>query len=262
MHKSVRYIPLYFLTALLLLVACERQDETECFPQRITRTILQGTNANAITSDYKYQDNRLDHIIFSNSQTHYFIYGDNGRLATVDMIDVKNFQENEYRMDYDGEGKLKRMDHYRMQLDRITQAALDTTYMGYSEFTYKGGWVSGKNAYSMDVGTGDLIHATRDSYSYDISGNITIHLSLDLVTGDTLVNDSMVYDRQRNLFSSLDLYFDGESHVNNLVEKTSLLSGEVYSYQILYSTSGFPDQVNIKLDGYLSEVIRVNYLCQ
>lgn len=245
----------------MLVSSCEPEEEIRCYPERITRKIATGSGNNTIIADYKYIEDTLDHIVRSDFQTHYYKYNDEGQIAVVSRKNVQTYQDNQSRYSYDG-GLLVRSDEYRVSLDRFTQEELDAVQTGYREFFYNGKLVMEEKIYQMNDTTESMELTLIKSFKYDPSGNITEYAAMNQPAGDTIEAYSYSYDLQRNPFSSMDLVFDGESHVNNIVEKTDLLTGEVASYQVLYNPTGFPNQVNIKLGDYISEIITIDYSCR
>ncbi len=255
-------IPAIFIALLILGSACETEtDRLSCLPQLITRTMAQGTNATAITADYKYVDDQLDYIIWSNYQTHYFRYNETGQLSTLTRKNVQTYQKLESRLVYEGDLVL-RSDEYSISLDRFTQEDSDTTYTGYKTFEYDGDKITSEEVYIMNPGTQGLEMEAYKEYEYDLSGNMIKYVCLDGIQGDTIEAFSYAYDLKRNIYSSLKLPFEGKTYVNNIIQTTDLLSGDVLFHQIVYSPTNFPEQVVIKQDSYLTEVIRVDYTCK
>jgi len=247
--------------SMLLMAGCETdQEESYCYPQRITQTIPEGSETTQVTADFNYEDNRLDHIIWSNFQTHYFSYLEDGNLRSVAKKNVQTFRTRESVMVYD-EGRVSRTNKYSISLDRFTQENLDTTFTGYHLFTYEDGHIVLEEVYSNNEENTGADLAAYNMYTYDAVGNITRAVSLTAKGGDTLSASSFTYDNKKHPFNGLELPFEGESHINNVHERTDLVSGDVYFHQVIYTPSDYPEQLNIKQESYLTEVIRIDYLC-
>lgn len=255
-----RYNCLLPFLLLLILPGCETQKETWCFPGRISTTIADGTDATQVTADYQYEGERPDRVIYSNFQTHFFDYYADGTLRSVTRKNVQTFQALESIYTYEG-GLVERSDEYRVRLDRFTQENVDTVQTGYRLFTYVGGNITLERVFFMDASTGDESLQAYNTCTYDAAGNMTTYISLDDINGDTLEAASFVYDTQKHPLRELGLVFEGETHVNNVLQRTDLLTGEVYNHQIIYTPAQYPEQINVKLGSYLVEVIRMDYTC-
>lgn len=254
-----------FISILFVIVimvsGCEKEKEIACYPQRVTKRFVGGSGATSLTADYKYVGDTLDRIIWSNYQTHFFTYNQPGNLSIVSRKNVQTFKRHESRLVYEDELVLK-VNEYIMNLDRSTQEDIDTILSGYREFEYDGGEVQGEKVYSIDELSGEMGLDFFKKYEYDLNGNMISYVSLDDINGDTTEAFSYTYDNQKNPFSSLNLLFEGETHVNNIVESIDLLTDNVYSYQISYSFEDLPEQINIKQESILLELITIDYMCK
>jgi len=249
------------MAVLLVIAGCNKEPETSyCYPQRVTRTIPEGSETTQVTADFKYTDGRLDHIIWSNFQTHYFNYLESGDLRSVARKNVQTFRTHESVLTYD-EGRMIRSDEYNINLDRFTQENTDTTHTGYHTFVYEGGQIVVEEVFGKDQATGVMVRTAYNEFTYDPDGNIIRSVSLSAPGKDTLAAFSYTYDTRNHPYNGLKMPFEGESHINNVHEKTDLMSGDVYFNQIIYTSSGYPEQLNIKQESYLTEVIRIDYLC-
>jgi hypothetical protein len=249
----------------LFVVFCfgcdEAEPEASCFPQRLTRLTLEGTKANSVIADFKYEEERLDRIVWSNYQTYFNSYNAAGRLVKVARKNVQNYRKLESRITYEDELAV-RIDEYRMKMDRFTHDDLDTMYMGYRLFEYDGDRLMVEKVYEKPDDSDQMELLFYKEYTYDLSGNIIQYICMDDSQGDTIEAFSYTYDASRHPFSKLDLVFDGESHVNNIVTKTNLLNGVDYVNQIEYSFSNFPTQINVKQDNYMPEMVSIDYTCR
>lgn len=249
------------LILLVLLHGCGTEQETRCFPGRVSTTIAEGTNATMITADYQYDGDRPDRIIFSNFQTHFFAYNSDGRIRSVARKNVQNFQNLASVYTY-SDGEVVRSDEYRIRLDRFTQENTDTLHTGYRLFEYEGGKVTEEMVFDIDPVSGAAVPALFKTYTYDAAGNMTAYICLDEVEGDTIEASEYIYDSQRHPYSDLGLVFEGATHVNNVLRWTDLLTGEVFNHQVIYTPTGYPEQINVKQESYLVEVIRIDYTCR
>ncbi len=245
-----------------MLPSCEiEQEEIRCIPEKINRKIAAGSLVTEIIMDHKYLDDRLDRINLSNYQTHSFRYSDDGRLATISRKDVKFFRKLESRLEYDGE-LVVRADEYVMRLDQFTQEDIDTTLQGYRSYTYEGGLPVEERVYLLNADSKEMALEEVREYTYDEAGNVVQYVSLDDINGDTLEASSLTYDNQHHPYDGLDLLFEGESHVNNILKRTDLMNGDEYVHQIVYSATGYPQQVSIRRNGISNEeIIIYSYTC-
>jgi hypothetical protein len=108
--------PIFALAALFLsLVACDsslEEVETICLPVNMTITQVQGSMTNKIIADFHYipETDLIDHITWSNHQTHYFTYDASGRLSVVRAMKVEYMgnlvtRESEYEVSDNGQTK-------------------------------------------------------------------------------------------------------------------------------------------------------------
>jgi hypothetical protein len=252
----------FFSVLLIAVVSCEIEPEQyNCLPSKVTRTIADGTNATSIIADFKYEGDQLGHIVYSNFQTHYYTYNSSGSLEKISRKNVQRYEKLESCMVYEDE-LLVRTDEYRITLDNFTQQEKDTSLIGYREFEYDGNKPVAETVVKLNESTKSLETTEYKLYTYDGLGNLTEYVSMRDIRGDTLEAYSYVYDNHANPFAALNLVFEGETYVNNVLEKHDMLTGEVYFYQMLYSATDYPTQINIKEDTYLVEVIRVDYRCE
>ncbi len=255
---------LYTILSLffMLVAGCdETEQEISCYPQRLTRMAAEGTKASSVTADFKYEKELLDRIVWSNFQTCYNSYDEADRLVKVARENVQSFQKLESHITYTDELAV-RTDEYRIKMDRFTHADLDTVHMGYRAFEYDGNKLVVEKVYEKADDSDQMDLVLYKEYSYDLSGNIIQYISKDNIQGDTIEAFSYTYDTGKHPFSSLNLVFEGESHVNNVLEKTNLLKGVGYKNQVVYSSTGFPEQINVRQEDYLTEVVSIDYTCR
>lgn len=251
--------------AMILLLSfsgCETVDPiTICLPQRVKQTLSQGTNVSVLTADFKYENDVLDYVIYSNFQTHYYSFNDEGKVLKISRKNVQTYQRLESWMNYEN-GLPVRSDEYRVLLDPFTQFESDTLYTGYREFDYNGDTLIKEDIYQYNYESEIDEFSGSKNYEYDLAGNLIKYSWTGSNVNDTIEAYSYTYDTKRHPYSSLNLPFDGETYVNNITEAVDLLSGVVSKHQIIYNPTDFPSQINIKQESFLSEVITFDYVCQ
>ncbi|MEX0981135.1 MAG: hypothetical protein WD577_12160 [Bacteroidales bacterium] len=247
---------------VIVVSGCDEQEyETSCFPERITRKVSGAIKLNSVIADYKYEGDKLERIVWSNSQTHFNSYSEDGKLTKVARKNIQNFQKLESRITHDHVLPI-RTDEYRMRLDQFTHEDIDTVHLGYREFEYDGDKLVAERVFAKVDDSNRMELTLYKEYEYDLSGNMLKHVSFDDFQGDTIEAFSYVYDNRKHPFSSIDLLFEGETHVNNILTKTDLLSGVVYSYKNVYAYSSFPEQIIIEQENILTEVVSIVYTCK
>ncbi|HKK61713.1 MAG TPA: hypothetical protein VJ951_04085 [Bacteroidales bacterium] len=251
----------FMLSFLILSSGCEPDEKARCYPTRITKKISLGTSTTDIIADYKYENDTLDRIVRSDYQTHHFEYNDAGYIVKISRKNRETFQNHESRLIYDGALTVK-SDEFLVMLDRFTQEDKEVTQTGYREFVYDGMKVIEERLFEENDSLGKMELSVVKEYEYDLSGNIITYVALSQPLNDTLEAFSFTYDSYLNPYSSLNLIFEGESYINNVTQKTDLLTGDVYDYQIQYDHTGYPDQIIIKQESYMLEIINFEYICR
>lgn len=253
----------YIIPLLFVLNACEVEHVEMCYPVRVKTTQAIGTSATSITADYKYNEtneNLIDRIVWSNSQTHYFSYNKENQLVKVEKFDIKGLVKNEYRIEYSGNSIL-RIDKYLSHLNYFTQEEEDTAYVSYHTFIHDKGNVSTEEEYRLGDGSQEFALRFKKEYKYDDLGNISSLVSMDVAANDTAESYTFIYDLQKNPYNALQLIFNGETFVNNILQKVDLLTDEIYNYTVQYNPSMYPNQVSIKVGSYWSQHITYEYTC-
>lgn len=247
---------------LLFLLGCEFETgEVQCYPQRVKTLISTGAGAESITADYKYEGKLIDRIIWSNKQTHYFSYDAQNQLTKVEEYDIQYLLMTAYDLTYDGL-QLSRIDKYISRLDYLLHEPLDTAYLGYQVFVHKGAEISNEEVYEREDEAQEFYLKYTREYTYDESGNLTSMVSMDAVESDTAEAYIYSYDFEKNPYGALKLYFNGESFINNVLQRENLLNDEIYTYQIIYTPNQYPEQINVKQEGTLYQVITFDYTCE
>lgn len=251
------------LITAVIFYSCETftgEEETICLPVNMTATIVQGSSTGKIIADYHYipGTDRLDHITWSNHQTHYFEYDGSGRIRVVRQMKVDTKVQEEMWFHYEG-NLVDRVLLVQRNLDYIFLEPLDSACTGHIEFAYEGDRVVSETRYETGkCGTGEK--AVREVvYEYDGKGNIVSSICSDSRKPDSEVV-TMTYDQNRHPLSGLQYYFTGESFVNNLLSRNLEDEGLEYSYEIRLNEFGYPDIITEKLGTTHSRIIRYSYM--
>ena len=261
----MKIYPLFAIAALFFsLVACEsapEEEETILLPVNMTITQVQGSFTNKIIADFHYvpETDLVDHITWSNHQTHYFEYDASDRLAVVRAMKVDTKVQEEMWFVYDG-SLVERVDLVIRNLDYVYLEPLDSIYAGYVEFEYNGNQVIRESEYEITADGHKEEFVRNVSYEYDVQGNLISRTELNPVTGAT-EHMSMSYDKSKHPFGGLQYYFNGESFVNNQLSKTSGFDNLNYSYELRLNAEGYPEIIYEKLGSTNTRIIRYSYLC-
>nr|MDA3821591.1 hypothetical protein [Bacteroidales bacterium] len=247
------------LVLVMTLSGCETKTEIQCFPQRIS--IKGDAGATSINSDYKYMGDTLDHIVWSNYQTHTYLYNSSNQLVRVSKKNVQTFKKHEFELIYK-DGLVDRRDEYLMELDRLLQEDLDTTFVGYVEYEYNGIDVVAEKVYSLNEEDGEIAIQFYKEYEYDLYGNISSYVCFDGIEGDTVDAFTYKYDTNNNPYSSIKMLFEGESYVNNIIESYDVVNDLLYKHTMAYSTTNFPEQIIIKQGSINYEITSISYTCK
>lgn len=251
---------------MIFLCACEGNgDGIQCYPTRVKRTFA-GTSATTITADYRYAGNLVDRIIWSNSQTHYYYYDEQQRISEIARVYVERLQKSLLKFSYEND-RIERIDEYTITLDYVTQEDTDTVYSGYRELEYDAGRVVAEHYYVVkeDQKNAAFDQTYRHDFEYDAAGNLVSYTVTDILQDQIVESWSMEYDTGSNPYSAIDLYFNKESNVNNILRRTDNISGESFTHQVIYNTNAYPQQVTIRneaFQGNIVEVITYDYECR
>lgn len=253
----------FSILAAFLLTSCETTPEEEAqvryLPTNMTATVIMGTNTTKIIADFNYvpDSDLLDHITWSNHQTHYFEYNASGQLAVLRQLKVKEKVQDEYWFAYDGE-RIQEVILIRKNLDYAYLTPIDSSYTGRIEYEYEGKQIVLETEYGVQKGNKKEYKVKEVSYTYDARGNM---LSSLLSYFDGSLDDlrtEMTYDSGNHPFSGLKYYFTGESFVNNQLTKTSGL--ENYSYNVTLNEQNYPESIYEKLGSSNTRIFRYTYM--
>jgi YD repeat-containing protein len=260
----MKHILLLSVLALILVAtACETYtEETEAtlLPLNISMTLVQGSQTTKILADFYYvpETNLLDHITWSNHQTHYFEYDAMGRLKVVRKMKV-DVRVQEERWFYYENDLVKQVDLVKRNLDYTYLEPVDSIFTGYVEYTYDGENVIEESEYEITEGGYREEYIRKSSYSYDGQGNLIAVNELDPRTGETN-QISMSYDQSKHPYFELTYYWEGMSYVNNMLSKTEQESGMDYTYEFLLNDHEYPETVYEKLGSAYTRIISYSYL--
>ena len=255
-------ILLSVLALFLFATACETyQEETEpsCLPLNISMTLVQGSQTSKILADFYYQPETglLDHITWSNHQTHYFEYDGMGRLKVVRMMKVDIRVQEERWFVYD-DFLVKRIDLVKRNLDYTYLEPLDSIYAGYVEYEYEGEMVMEESEYEISADGHREDYVRNVTYAYDNQGNLLSAEEFDPISGETN-QISMTYDQSKHPYYALPYYFEGMSYVNNLLSRSEEETGFDYSYNLTLNEHEYPDIIYEKLGSAYTRIISYSY---
>jgi hypothetical protein len=255
------YILLAILVPLLFTIACEtapEEVEVRLLPENMSITMVQSSQTNKIIADFYYLPgtDQLDHITWSNHQTHYFEYDASNRIRMVRVEKVDAKVQEERWFVYNGP-EVERIDLVKRNLDYTYLEPVDSIYTGYIELSYEGGNITEESEYEISAGGFREEYVRNVSYAYDDRGNLVSSIETDPVSGETWHRE-MTYDETKHPFHALQYYFDGESFVNNLVTKSDI-DGFEYSYNLLLNDEKYPETVYEKLGSSYTRIINYSY---
>ncbi|MCP4309840.1 MAG: hypothetical protein GY790_01135 [Bacteroidetes bacterium] len=247
---------------LFLISSCEGSgDEVEeiCLPTSMSALIIQGTNTTKIIADFDYlpESDLLDHITWSNHQTHYFEYDDSNRLSVVRQLKVKEKVQDELWFRYDGQ-LVSEVILVRKNLDYAYLEPVDSIYTGYLNYEYEGKQIIAETEYRAAEGVGTINPVREVSYEYDGNGNILNTSTIYLDKSGSDETAVMTYDSDKHPFSALIYYFTGESFVNN--QLTRSVGNMDYTYDLTLNSRGYPEIIYEKLGSSNTQIIRYSYM--
>ena len=258
--KHTILLPVFAL--FLSPMACEsfqEEEETICIPVSMSMTLVQGSQTNKIIADFHYvpETERLDHITWSNHQTHYFEYDESNRIKVVRIIKVKDKVQEERWYVYDG-FLVERIDLVKRNLDYTFLEPLDSIYTGYVEYSYEGESVIEESEYEISEGGYREEYVRNVTYAYDNQDNLLSSTELDILSGESNTT-SMTYDQSKHPYSALQYYFEGESYVNNLLSRSVEEGDFDYVYELSLNEYEYPNTIYEKLGAAYTRFISYDY---
>jgi hypothetical protein len=259
----MKIYPLFAIAALFFsLMACDstlEEEETICLPVNMTVTLVQSSMTSKIIADFHYvpETDLIDHITWSNHQTHYFEYDASGSLTVVRAMKVDAKVQEEMWFVYDG-SLVERVDLVLRNLDYVYLEPLDSIYAGYVEMEYNGNRVIRESEYEITSGGYKEEYVRNVSYEYDNQGNLISRTELNPATGET-EHLTLAYDKSKHPFGGLQYYFTGESFVNNMVSKSVEETGFEYTYDLRLNEYEYPETVYEKLGSSNTRIFKYAY---
>ena len=259
--KHFILLPVFAL--FLFTMACESFQEEEeeiiCLPVSMSMTLVQGSQTNKIIADFHYipETERLDHITWSNHQTHYFEYDESDRIKVITVIKVKDKVQEEQWYVYDG-FLVERIDLVKRNLDYTFLEPMDSIYTGYVEYTYEGENVIEESEYEISEGGYREEYVRKVTYAYDMQDNLLSSTELDPSSGESNAIN-MTYDQSKHPYSALQYYFEGESYVNNLLTRTEEEGDFDYVYELSLNEHEYPNTIYEKLGAAYTRFISYDY---
>jgi len=255
---------LFFTLSVLsvfLISSCEmssvEEEEVALLPTNMTATVIMGSNTTKIIADFHYipDTDLLDHITWSNHQTHYFEYNDSKQIKVVRQLKVKEKVQDEFWFSYEGE-QISEVILVKKNLDYAYLEPIDSSYTGRIKYEFEGKLVIGETEYEVNRESNKEYPVREASYAYDSEGNI---LSSTTHHDGNEANETMnkTYDSGKHPFSGLQYYFTGESFVNNPLTKTIGMMD--YSYTITLNSENYPEVIYEKLGSSNSRIFRYTY---
>jgi len=257
------YILMPVLALFLFTMACEtvqeEAEETICLPINMSITLVQGQHTTKIIADFHYipETERLDHITWSNHQTHYFEYDAMDRVRVVRAIKLDTKVQEERWYVYDG-FLVERVDLVKRNLDYTYLEPLDSIYTGYTEYVYEGENVIEESEYEISAGGYREDYIRKVTYAYDSQDNLLSSTELDPQSGESN-SVTMTYDQSKHPYTELQYYFNGESYVNNMLSKSEEETGFDYTYDLTLNEYGYPNTSYEKLGSTYTRFISYSY---
>ncbi|MDX2430074.1 MAG: hypothetical protein QNK35_04020 [Bacteroides sp.] len=255
------FLPLFVLS-LILMSSCELSSEKEpevvLLPTNMTATVIMGSNTTKIIADFSYipDSDLLDHITWSNHQTHYFEYNEKDQLKVVRQLKVKEKVQEEYWFTYEGE-LISEVILVKKNLDYAYLEPIDSSYTGRIAYEYEGKLIIRESEYGVQKGNKKEYLLREASYEYDGGGNILNSSTTYTKEDEADETVIMSYDSGKHPFSGLNYYFTGESFVNNQLTKT--IGMMAYSYDVTLNEENYPEVVYEKLGSSNSRIFRYTY---
>lgn len=256
------FIPLLVLT-FLLLNSCDmvpgKEAELIMLPTSMSATVVMGSNTTKIMADFHYlpDSDLLDHITWSNHQTHFFTYNDLGQLSVVRQLKVLEKVQDECWFSYEGD-RVSEVLLTRKNLDYAYLEPLDSSYTGRIKYEYEGNLVICETEYEINSESKEEFPVRKACYGYDADGNIISSLITYPTGNGEEESVEMTYDSGKHPFSGLAYYFTGESFVNNQLTRTSGIMD--YVYDVRLNEQKYPEAIYEKLGSSNTRIFRYTYM--
>ena len=250
------------IVSVFLITSCEMSPEEEAavvlLPTNMTATLIMGANTTKLIADFHYipDSDLLDHITWSNHQTHYFTYDPSNRLSVLRKMKVREKVQEEFWFQYEGD-RISEVILVKKNLDYTYLEPIDSTYAGRIDYEYEGLRVVRESEYGIQKES-QMEYLVREAfYAYDGDGNM-VSRTLSYPDGsEEDENAVMTFDSGKHPFSGLAYYFTGESFVNNQLSKT--IGTMEYSYNVTLNSQNYPEAIYEKLGSSNTAVFRYTY---
>ncbi len=258
----IRQFVILSILSVFFISACEVSSEEEAdvllLPTNMTASLISGSNSTRLIADFHYipDSDLLDHITWSNHQTHFLTYDPSGRIIVLSKMKVKEKVREEFFYNYEGE-LVSEVILVKKNLDYTYLEPIDSTYTGRIQYEYEGKQVVRESEYGIQKESQMEYLVREASYAYDGEGNM-LSRTLSYTDGNELdENTVMTYDSGKHPFSELAYYFIGESFVNNQLSKT--IGSMEYSYNVKLNAQNYPEAIYEKLGSFNTAVFRYTY---
>ena len=253
------------IVSVFLITSCEMSPEEEAavvlLPTSMTATLIMGANTTKIIADFHYlpDNDILDHITWSNHQTHYFTYDPSNRLSVLRKMKVREKVQEEFWFQYEGD-RISEVILVTKNLDYTYLEPIDSTYTGRIDYEYEGLRVVRESEYGIQKES-QMEYLVREAfYAYDGDGNMVSSTTNKHDGSDEDEILDMTYDSGKHPFSGLTYYFTGESFVNNQLSKT--IGSMEYSYNVTLNSQNYPEAIYEKLGSFNTAVFRYTYMAR
>ncbi len=161
-----------FILAVFLISSCEVSSEKEAgpvlLPTNMTATVIMGSNTTKIIADFSYlpDSDLLDHITWSNHQTHYFEYNETSQIKVVRQLKVKEKVQEEYWFNYEGD-LISEVILVKKNLDYAYLEPIDSSYTGHIAYEYEGKLIIRETEYGVQKENKKEYLVREATYTYD-----------------------------------------------------------------------------------------------
>lgn len=249
---------------LLFAGACDtapEEVETICLPANISMTLVQGSQSSKIIADFHYipDTELLDHITWSNHQTHYFEYDAQNRIKVLRVKKVNDKVQEERWFEYD-ELLVSRVNLVIRNLDYTYLEPVDSIFAGYVEYDYAGANIVEERQYEVSANGNTVEQIRTATFEYDGRDNLISKTVHDLIAEETATM-TMSYDESKHPYSALSYYFTGESYVNNMLTRSEN-DDFSYTYDLKLNEYEYPETTYEKLGSAYTRIINYSYQCR
>ena len=258
------YLGLFLFLALIFTISCEtatEEIEAICLPTNISITLIQGSQSSKIIADFHYipETELLDHITWSNHQTHYFEYDTQNRMKVLRVKRIDDKVQEERWFEYEG-SLVVRANLVIRNLDYTYLEPKDSIFAGYVEYEYSGENIVEEREYEISENGRTVEYIRKATYEYDDQDNLLSRTELDLKE-EISSSGTMTYDQSKHPYSALQYYFSGESYVNNMLTRSEDTDFS-YTYDLKLNEYKYPETSYEKLGSAYTRIISYSYQCR